>query len=241
MFDESVTPEPEEQVQDNTPEQSQEDDWLVVGERKYDKQAAEKKILNADTHIKTLEQELAELREREKQLELQRKQQEAKEAMETNTPQTSETTSSVTSETPELNLDAITSKVMEQVKQSMQAEKQTEAQQANLTKSVELARTKHGDAYQQKLQETGTELGMSKDQIASMAATSPQAFARLFGLESSGKPTQRVPDSHSSFARNTANDQDDNPSRAAARTVLKSKSARERSSAIAHLLSQAKG
>lgn len=241
MFDQSVTPDSqqENQVQDNSPESSQEEDWLVVGDRKFDKQAAEKKIVSADNHILTLEAELAELRKAQEQQTLAEKQREAQEAMQSQTHQPKDTPSSSTSETPGLSLDEVTSKVLEQVKRSLTSEHQEKAKQANMQQAAQMAQAKYGDSYLQKLEETGQELGMDKTAIASMASTSPQAFARLFGLES-GKAPQRVPDSNSAAHRHQTQQQDDNPFRSTAKTVLTSKSARERNAAIKALLDNAK-
>lgn len=238
MFDESVTPESqqEEQVTDpQAPESGQEqsDDWLVIGDRKYDKRDAETKIVHADNHIKTLEQELADLRSKLDQAETERK----REMVRENIEQPVKETSTAEQKTPESSTDDLESKLSEMVGKFFTQKEQETVKQQNLTASVAKAQSKYGSAYQQKLLEIGKGLGMEKEEIAELASTKPQVFERLFDLQGvKPAPSQRVPESNSVAPR----PQDADPFKQAAATVLTSKSSRERNQAIADLLSQAK-
>jgi len=227
MFDEGQTNTPEEPK--DTVQTQQSDDWLVLGERKYDKEAAATKIQHADKHISTLEQELADLR---KQLELKTAQEEAKKAM--SQAQTQTSTQPAVQNTTETGKDG--TDLLSQVEQILQQRESVATKQTNLAKATEAAKTVYGDAYRQKLEETGRELGMSKADIVELASTKPQAFSRLFGLNTQAPAAKPSVTSTVTVSTNGSDD----PFKSVAKTVLSSSSAKERTSAIAALLAQAK-
>lgn len=213
----------------DTVQTQQSDDWLVLGERKYDKEAAATKIQHADKHISTLEQELADLR---KQLELKTAQEEAKKAM--SQAQTQTSTQPAVQNTTETGKDG--TDLLSQVEQILQQRESVATKQTNLAKATEAAKAVYGDAYQQKLEETGRELGMSKADIVELASTKPQAFSRLFGLNTQAPAAKPSVTSTVTVSTNGSDD----PFKSVAKTVLSSSSAKERTSAIAALLAQAK-
>lgn len=243
MFDEGQTNANEEQVtEDVTPEvteetkQPEEEQWFVVNDRKYDKEAAATKIQHADTHIGKLESELAELR---KQLELTTAQQKVKETMEASTTKQNQqgNESAPVQNTTDTTQAVKPEDLLSQVESILAQREQEKSKSSNLSTSTELARSTYGDSYQQKLQEIGNELGLSKADIVEMASTKPQAFTRLFGLQSNA-PKPR-PSSVSTLTVGNHPQQED-ASRSAAKVVLSSKSAKERNEAVAALLATAK-
>lgn len=204
------------------------EDWLVIGERKFDKNAAATKITHADNHISKLEQELQDLRSK---LELKQAQEEAKLAMST---QTQSSPTPVVQNTTETSKDGGT-ELLSQVEQILQKREQEASMKSNLQVATEAARSVYGDAYQQKLEETGKALGLSKADIVELASSKPQAFKQLFGLNI--QTPQPKP-----FATSTVTVQSsstDDPYRTTAKLVLNSASAKERTSAIAALLATA--
>ena len=227
MFDE-VTQTNGTQEPTVTPQPTVTEDWLVVGERKFDKDAAAKKIEHADTHINKLEQELAELR---KQIELDQARKQAQQAM--------ETTKQVEPQAPVVQNTTVTPQgdetaLLSLVDQVLVRKEQESLQKKNLETAVQAAKSVYGDQYQAKLEQIGTELGMSKQDIADLAKNKPQAFNRLFGLTNQPQPKPSV---SSTVVSNSFNVQDD-PLRSTAKLVLNSTSAKDRTAAIAALLSQ---
>lgn len=229
MFDEGQTNTSPEPVEQQTEQSTVQEDWLVIGDRKYDKDAAVTKITHADQHISKLEQELAELR-REK--ELLSAQQEARQAMSQLQTQSNPTPAvQNTTETGKDDGNDLESRVEQILRQR---ESQT-TKQTNLSQSTEAAKAVYGEAYQAKLEELGKGLGMSKADIVELASTKPQAFKHLFGLNTS------VPASKPSATSTVTlpSSSNDDPYKSVAKTVLSSSSAKERTSAIAALLAQA--
>lgn len=229
MFDtdgQTNTPVPTETTEQ--PSVALQEDWLVIGERKFDKDAAATKITHADNHISKLEQELKDLRQ---QLELKQAQEEALKAMST---QTQSSPTPVVQNTTETNKDGGT-ELLSQVEQILLAREQETAKKANLQAATEAAKSLYGDAYQQKLEETGRTLGLSKADIVELASTKPQAFKQLFGLN----VQQPQPKPFATSTVTVQSSTSDDPFKSTAKLVLNSASAKERTSAIAALLATA--
>lgn len=233
MFDENAQTNGDQEQQTQPTQEQQptvQEDWLVVGERKFDKDAAAKKIEHADTHISKLEQELAELRSK---LEQDQARQEAQKAMfpekqeqEAVTPQVQNTTETKAEVDEALLLSKVT---------QILTQRETESnKQKNIQDAVQAAQSVYGESYQSKLEALGSELGMSKDDIKDLAATKPQAFKRLFGLNQ--QPKQQ-PAFNSSVVSQRIDTSDD-PLKSTAKLVLSSTSSKDRTAAIAALLSQ---
>ncbi len=198
-----------------------------VGDREYDIAAATTKIEHSEKHIGTLEQELKALRE---QLSLTESQKKALEALSHNSPAQPP---APTGQAPAFDVDDLLAKAEQRVYESL-SRKQQEAQAAtNLAACTEAAKAVFGDAYQQELLKRGSELGMSKDDIAEFAKTKPEAFKGLFGLRS--EQTRPTPNFSSSFNRRPTDQ--DTPVQAAARAIRDTKaSGRDRTSAVANAL-----
>lgn len=229
MFDEGQTNTSPEPVEQQTEQSTVQEDWLVIGDRKYDKDAAVTKITHADSHISKLEQELAELR-REK--ELLSAQQEARQAMSQLQTQSNPTPAvQNTTETGKDDGNDLESRVEQILRQR---ESQT-VKQTNLNQSTEAAKAVYGEAYQAKLEELGKGLGMSKADIVELASSKPQAFKHLFGLNTNAP----APKPSATSTVTMPSSSNDDPFKSVAKTVLSSSSAKERTSAIAALLAQA--
>jgi hypothetical protein len=229
MFDDTQTNGTQE-PQVTSQQQAPVEDWLVVGERKFDKDSAAKKIEHADTHINKLQQELADLR---KQLELDQARKQAEISMQqvkqVEPQQPAVQNTPVTSQGDETALLSLVDKVLTQKATEQSAN-------ANLEQAVNAAKTVFGSEYQTKLEQMGKEFGMSKQDIVDLAKTKPQAFNRLFGLNIQ---PQHKPYVSSTVTSNGFNPQED-PVQSTAKLVLNSTSAKDRTAAIAALLSQTK-
>lgn len=229
MFDEGQTNTSPEPVEQQTEQSTVQEDWLVIGDRKYDKYAAVTKITHADNHISKLEQELAELR-REK--ELLSAQQEARQVM--SQAQTQSNPAPAVQNTTETGKDD-GNDVESLVEQILRKRESQTAKQTNLSQSTEAAKAVYGEAYQAKLEELGKGLGMSKADIVELASTKPQAFKHLFGLNTNAP----APKPSATSTVTMPSSSNDDPYKSVAKTVLSSSSAKERTSAIAALLAQA--
>lgn len=228
MFTEGQT-NTEDEPKDATLAAAPAEDWLVVGERKYDKEAAVTKITHADTHISKLEQELADLRQK---LELTSAQEEARKAMEQVKTQSSPAPA-VQNTTETTKADG--NELLSQVELILQRRDSENTKKTNLSAATEAAKAVYGETYQQRLEETGKSLGMSKADIVELASNKPQAFKQLFGLNSTTPGTKPSATSTVTIPSST----NDDPYKSVAKVVLGSSSARERTSAIAALLAQA--
>lgn len=82
-------------------------------------------------------------------------------------------------ETKPLDVDSVVTKVL----QSMEQKTKAERAKANRVAAIEAAKSVYGDSYMQKVGETAKELGMTLQEVDDLAGRSPQAFARVFGLQ----------------------------------------------------------
>lgn len=233
MFDEGQT-KTEEELKDEATTDPVQEDWLVVGERKYDKEAAVTKITHADNHIANLEKELAELR---KQFELTNAQKEAKEAMLNSQTQTQSSPAPTVQPTADSTNGSQTPELLSQVEQILLAREQEQKRASNLEASVQAAKAVYGDAYQQKLEEIGSSLGLSKADIKELASSKPQVFRTAFGLAASAAAPK--PSATSTVTMPSQQPSDD-PFKNVAKIVLTGKSSQERTQAIAAMLNSAK-
>lgn len=233
MFDEGET-KPTEELKDEATTQPQQDDWLVVGERKYDKEAAVTKITHADNHIANLEKELADMRS---QLELTKAQKEAKEAMFNSQDKTQSSPQPIVQPTADSANGSQTPELLSQVEQILLAREQEQKKASNLEASVQAAKSVFGDAYQQKLEEIGSSLGLSKADIKELASSKPQVFRASFGL-SAAAPNPKP--SAVSTVTIPSQQQGDDPYKNVAKVILNSTSSQERTRSIANLLNSAK-
>lgn len=231
MFDEGQTNTQEEPKDEATTAPVQED-WLVVGERKYDKEAAVTKITHADNHIANLEKELAEAR---KLIELTKAQKEAKEAM-FNSQTTQSSQAPIVQPTADSANGSQTPELLSQVEQILLAREQEQKKVSNLEASVQAAKAVYGDAYQQKLEEIGSSLGLSKADIKELASSKPQVFRASFGLAANATAPKPSATSTVTIA---SQQQGDDPYKNVAKAIINGTSSQERTKAIAALLNSA--
>ncbi len=182
-----------QQMFEGKPDQGEQRTMFSVGGRDYTADEAKKKIENADMFIDTLKgektdqaSEIESLRtqvktltrqlDTSKKLEdfLESKQEPAKEPE----PQQAQTTPAVDERT-----------ILDKLKAELAAESQQDVRASNMQKAITAASKIYGNEWQAQLLEKGSQLGMDKSSIQNMAETSPQAFAKLFGLESDGSAT----------------------------------------------------
>ena len=160
-----------------------------IGERSYDAEAAQKKILNADNHISTIEAENAQLKKQLQEAQLESTvQQKIEEAMSRQGAPTPEAATVEQTAPTAINEDELYQKF----RNRMEQESQVNAQKTNVQKAQELAKNHYGDSWEQELLKKGQELGLDAAGVESLAKMSPQLFERTFGLqakESSPAPT----------------------------------------------------
>jgi hypothetical protein len=92
------------------------------------------------------------------------------------------------SQTPAVDVDSVVQRVLSTMEQKTVAERT----KANRAAAVEAAKSVYGDSYKQKVEETAKELGMTLNDVDDLAGRSPQAFARMFGLQA--QADKRRPD-----------------------------------------------
>jgi hypothetical protein len=203
-----------------------------VGDREYDASAAAQKITHADQHISTLEQELATLRNQLALTEAQKTAREALAAQQPPAPIAQPTAANALDQTAQLEALA-----EERAFKALTRWQQEALAKANLDASTEAAKAVHGESYQQKLEQAGKELGMSKDDIVQMAQTKPEAFKRLFSLAPTAPKTSPLPTSSYSAHHVPTGD----PIKDVAKLIVsRGASSRDRTQAIAQLLNAAK-
>jgi len=137
-----------------------------IGERKYDLDAVQKKILSADEHIKRIEAENAELREKiNKATTLDAVMQAMKERGEATNQQTT---------VP--NADDLVSLV----KRTLSEQSQEERRANNLMTADKLMKERFGDKAKEVLEKKAKELGIGLQTATDVAAHSPAAFMQWF-------------------------------------------------------------
>lgn len=198
-----------------------------VGDREYDPATAAVKIEHADKHISTLEQELKTLRE---QLSLTEAQKKALEALSHTPPATPP---APTSQAPAFDMDDLLAKAEQRVFDTLSKQQQAALAEKYLAESTSVAKQVFGDNYQQELLKRGSELGMDQKDIVQFASTKPDAFKRLFGLNTAPNPANPAPASSYSYRQAAA----DTPVSKAVQTLRDSKATgRQRTDAIAEAL-----
>ena len=147
--------------------------FLVIGDRVYQtKEDLLKKITNADTHIKTLEEEAAARKAKEQAEAAEVNKGMLKEVLEAIKQNGKKAELTVQTSTPELNEEVIVAKVLDKLSSGKKDE--------NMDKSMVLAREKLGDNYVTKVQAKAKELGLDMDYVDNLAKASPEAFEKLF-------------------------------------------------------------
>lgn len=182
-----------------------------VGGRQYDAEAAKTKIENADKFIEQLKSERQQDSERLQSLEdqireLTRHKDTSAKLDELLSKREEQEPSKPAEQTkpPQLDEAAIIAKLREQ----MDLENQTEVRARNMSSAVQAASKRYGEDWRAKLREQGKEMGMDDRAIQEMAQTSPQAFAKLFGLTSETKRSEAAPTGGSSMQAPTTREEE---------------------------------
>jgi len=174
MFEENK---PEDQSGDkgeNRESNSENSTLFVVGEREYDLNSAKTKIENADTHIKKIEEENADLRGK---LEKAKSVEDVLEAMNKNRQPAQDQTNPV-------NTDDLTSLVERTLENTLR--KSTAKQNLNEVESE--MKKAFGDKAEEVYKSKAQQLGFSAKTMQEMASQSPQGFMALFKEQPSETP-----------------------------------------------------
>lgn len=161
----------EETSDDNQP-------FLAVGDRKFaDSSAVVDKIVHADAHISSLEGENKALREA---LDLLKKDadksatvEELLEGLKSNT------STDGGSEDQAVDPDVIVSQVMDKVTATLHEQQTAQQQAANFNKAADMAKEVLGEDFLDKIAAKAASLGVSLDDVDTIAKKSPDAFAKL--------------------------------------------------------------
>lgn len=146
---------------------------------------------HAQTHISTLEQENARLKEEREKMEEMINNMNTKQPEPTPAPTSAVATSA---DTAPVDIDSL----FEQFTERLTAKQRAEQEASNQKQVLESAQKAFGDKTEAVLRSKASELGMTTDELLNLAATKPKAFNTLVGL--SGKPTQT-----SSFTTSSVN------------------------------------
>lgn len=198
MSDQDVKEETQEQADQATEQEAK--PLFTVGDREYDVEAAQKKIVNADSFIEQLKTEgkskddqIAELQAKLDQaakLEeaLERMNQQSANQGESNMAQQDE---AVDKTNPTVDFDELKKSLLQEVETSLTARQQQELHQKNEAEAIESAQKVFGSDYEAKLREKAKSLGMSDSDILAEARSNPKKFKALFGLnkEQSSSPS----------------------------------------------------
>lgn len=245
MFDEQVTPEeqkPSDQVDQepsndqNANDQEQNESWFEVDGRKYNPDTASKKITHQDQHIGKLEQELAELREQTSKLDKIDKLEELlNQQAQPQQPAPEQPTQN--EQTNSFNEEEVESRLLTKMQERLEAQEQAKVAEQNMRQATERAKQLYGTDYAAKLEQTGEELGMSRDDIKNMAAKSPGVFDRLFLAQKGSNPK---PTPQNNYAAPRPSSEGTDMYKDAAKSLLDRKApAKDRTDMIAALLKSA--
>lgn len=168
---------------------------FTVGDRSYDAESAQKKILNADTHISTIEQDNQSLKQQladaQAKLDQATKLDEALAKLQGNQMQTP--TPNSDSPAP-MDIEALKTALLKEAQDaavnSVSSYRQQEIADVNSKDSISAAQRMFGSDYETKLREKGASLGLDDTAIVSMAKSNPALFKQTFGLN--GKPRVQV-------------------------------------------------
>ena len=176
---------------------------ITIGDKTYTKEALATKLAHADAHIQTLETENAEhltnatsLMDKLDALEAKMNSASPTDGL-SDLVETLKQQSSQPPKTPEADEIVSVSKeeLVEAAKDSLKADQVEIQQQNNLMDAVEKARTAYGDDFGVKVDSMGKELGMSVDEVTTLAKNNPTAWGKLFLPTDS---QNRTPDTTSS-------------------------------------------
>lgn len=183
-----------DKTQETADQLNQEDKPLFsVDGRDYDKEAAVKKIESADGFINTLKTESqdkdAQIALLQAQLDQATKLEEALASLKSQSS-TEQTTTDTTTPVDTSAIMQQLSKQLEQQVSSTFSEKEMQQQAlSNEKESMNAAKAIFGGAYNAKLRERASALGMTDADIVQEAKTNPAKFKELFGLNKKAQPS----------------------------------------------------
>ncbi|AUR95496.1 coil containing protein [Vibrio phage 1.208.B._10N.222.52.A7] len=164
---------------------------FTVGDREYDAESARTKIENADQFINTLksekdsvtsensvlQQENARL---QAQLDQSAKLEDALSMFTQQQQPAQDVTTTQQVETPSLDVEALKQQLMADVLSQVQAQEAAKTHESNFGQSMSAAQKAFGSDVASKLQERGSQLGMTPQAIDQLAKTQPAVFNELF-------------------------------------------------------------
>lgn len=197
-------------VQEDQPQIDENKNYLeeLVGDNKKfkDAEALAKGKAYSDAHIAILEKRFDELsedyRKLKKDADARAQLQDLLDKMESQTQQTTSRETTVNSNEvqtkPALGLDEVESLLDSKLTQREQARKERD----NFAKVEALLKEKLGSNYQRILKEKSEELGLSDEEVNSMAKKNPNLFSKTFDLDAKmqGESFQAPPRNSSAFA-----------------------------------------
>lgn len=140
---------------------------------------------HAQGHIKTLEEENAQLKQEQERMEelLTQLQSKTDQAPTTESTATTDTTESPkpderTSDTEQLDEEAL----LEKVEARLSAKREQEQKEQNKRQALEAVQERYADKAADFVQEKASELGVTTEFLLDMAATSPKAFYNATGI-----------------------------------------------------------
>lgn len=181
-----------DQTPAQTPDQSAQAPLFTIGDRAYDVEAAQKKILNADNHISTIEQDNQSLKqqlaEAQAKLDQATKLDDALSKLQGNTMQPQQQT---TENQPHVDVEALRTALLKEAQEaatnSVSSFRQQEIAESNSKESIGAAQRMFGSDYETKLREKGASLGLDDTSIVKMAESNPALFKQTFGLTGTPK------------------------------------------------------
>lgn len=157
--------------------------FLQVGDRTFSNQdAVVNKIVNADNHIKTLEQER--LQDQQRLVEALNKIDELKQQTQSNSKvdEILERLNQVGNDSNNNSESSTIDKaqLVQEVLGELNVKSQQEIAQQNIDQAMTLARQKFGDRLGEEITSKAKQLGMSLEAVDQLAAQTPDAFKELF-------------------------------------------------------------
>lgn len=169
---------------------------FTIGDREYDADAAQKKIVNADGFIEQLKTESkekdAKIAELQAQLDQAAKLEDALEQLKAKEHPQEESNmaeeASVDNTNPTgLDLEELKQSLLQEVTSHLTAKDQKALKQKNQQESIQAAQDYYGSDYENKLREKAKSMGMSDEDIVAEAQANPKKFKALFGLNKEQK------------------------------------------------------
>lgn len=163
------------------------------GETFRDPEALAKSVFNSNMHIKTLEEEMRELKDRQVRDDYSKT---LLEELRKQTPASGEPakTEAITGGAPANTTQSEPEDIKKLVEEAIANREHTRTRDQNIAEADKVMRERFGDQAQAELSKRASELGVEVKYLADIAATSPTAFLRMLG-EAPAPQTNSVPKS----------------------------------------------